>query len=71
MGILDDAAGFRMEVTDRPFAPLRFDGGLSADADRFATGDLGVSPDRTCTAWLSWACSGLVRSWLHLQVRRP
>jgi hypothetical protein len=30
----------------------RCDASLSADAGGFATGDLGVSPDRTCTGRL-------------------
>ncbi len=31
---------------------LRFDAGISPDAGSRATGDPGVSPDRTCTGWL-------------------
>ena len=31
---------------------LRFDAGLSTDAGSLATGDPGVSPDRTHTGWL-------------------
>ena len=33
--------------------PPRFDAGLSTDAGGFTTGDLGVSPDRTLTGWLT------------------
>jgi hypothetical protein len=36
--------------------PPRFDAGLSTDTGGFATGDLGVSPDRTLTGWLPQAC---------------
>ncbi|MGH7426123.1 MAG: hypothetical protein ACREJP_08140 [Candidatus Methylomirabilales bacterium] len=32
---------------------LRFDAGISPDAGSRATGDPGVSPDRTLTGWLS------------------
>jgi hypothetical protein len=32
--------------------PPRFDAGLSTGTGGFATGDLGVSPDRTCTGRL-------------------
>jgi hypothetical protein len=32
--------------------PPRSDASLSTDAGGFATGDLGVSPDRTCTGRL-------------------
>ena len=32
--------------------PPRFDAGFSTDAGGFTTGDLGVSPDRTCTGRL-------------------
>ena len=32
---------------------LRFDGGISPDAGSRATGDPGVSPDRTFPGWLS------------------
>ena len=35
-----------------PQASLRFDAGLSTDAGSLATGDPGVSPDRTSTGWL-------------------
>ena len=33
--------------------PPRFDADLSIDGGGIATGDLGVSPDRTLTGWLS------------------
>ena len=36
-------------------APPRFDPGLSTGPGSFATRDLGVSPDRTHTGWLSRA----------------
>jgi hypothetical protein len=42
-----------LDAADRSVAPLRFDAGLSTDTGSFATGDLGVSPDRTHTGWLS------------------
>ncbi len=42
-----------LHVADRQVAPPRFDANLSVDAGGFATGDLGVSPDRTHTGWLS------------------
>jgi hypothetical protein len=42
-----------LDAADRALVPPRFDAGLSADAGGFTTGDLGVSPDRTCTSWLS------------------
>ena len=32
--------------------PPRFDADLPTDAGGFATGDLGVSPNRTFTGWL-------------------
>ena len=38
---------------DRPVAPPRFDPGLSTGPGSFTTGDLGVSPDRTFTDWLT------------------
>jgi hypothetical protein len=41
-----------LDVADRPLAPPRFDAGISTDAGGFATGDLGVSPDRTFTGRL-------------------
>ena len=44
-------------AADRPVAPLRFDAGLSTDAGSFATGDLGVSPDRAFTGRLPQACA--------------
>jgi hypothetical protein len=40
-----------LDAADRTLAPPRFDADLSIDAGDFATGDLGVSPDRTCTGW--------------------
>ena len=42
-----------LNAADRALAPPRFDANLSIDAGGFTTGDLGVSPDRTCTGWLS------------------
>jgi hypothetical protein len=42
-----------LHVADCHVVPPRFDAGISADAGGFATGDLGVSPDRTCTGWSS------------------
>ena len=42
-----------LDVADRQVAPPRFEAGISTDPGDFATGDLGVSPDRTCTGWLS------------------
>jgi len=64
---LHDAAGFAF-AADRPFAPPRFDHGLSTEAGGFATGDPGVSPDRTFTGWLSGACARLrhVRSFAFM-----
>jgi hypothetical protein len=41
------------DATDWSFAPPRFGPGLSTTHGGFATGDLGVSPDRTGTGWLS------------------
>ena len=38
---------------DRPVAPPRFDPGLSTGPGSFTTEDLGVSPDRTFTGWLT------------------
>ena len=38
---------------DRPIAPPRFDPGLSTGPGGFTTEDLGVSPDRTFTGWLT------------------
>lgn len=43
-------------AADRPVAPPRFDPDLSTGPGGFATGDPGVSPDRTLTGWLSRAC---------------
>jgi len=42
-----------LDVADRQIAPARFGPGISAGPGSFATGDLGVSPDRTCTGWSS------------------
>jgi hypothetical protein len=42
-----------LHVADRQVAPPRFDAGLSTDAGGFTTEELGFSPDRTCTGWLS------------------
>jgi len=49
-----------LHAADRPVATplygvllLRFDAGISPDAGSRATGDPGVSPDRTRTGWLS------------------
>jgi len=44
-----------LHAADRPVAPPRFDPGLSTGPGGFATGDPGVSPDRTLTGWLSRA----------------
>jgi hypothetical protein len=48
-----------LDVADRQIAPLRFGPGISAEPGSFTTGDLGVSPDRTCTSWSSRACSSV------------
>jgi hypothetical protein len=48
-----------LHAADRPVAPPRFDPGLSTGPGSFATGDPGVSPDRTLTGWLSRACARL------------
>ena len=45
-----------LHAADRPVAPPRFDPGLSTGPGSFATGDPGVSPDRTHTGWLTRAC---------------
>jgi len=45
-----------LHAADRPVAPPRFDPGLSTGPGGFATGDPGVSPDRTLTGWPSRAC---------------
>jgi hypothetical protein len=42
-----------LDAADRTLALSRFDADLSIDAGDFATGDLGVSPDRTRTGWLA------------------
>ena len=41
-----------LDVTDRSVAPPRFAPHLSMTHGGFATGDPGVSPDRTPTGWL-------------------
>ena len=41
-----------LDAADRTLALPRFDADLSTDVGGFTTGDLGVSPDRTCTGWL-------------------
>ena len=62
-----------LHAADRPVAPPRFDASLSTDAGSFATGDLGVSPDRTHTGRLPQACarSTHVIRMLLLPTRRP
>ena len=42
-----------LDVADRRVGPPRFGPGISTDPGGFTTGDLGVSPDRTRTGWLS------------------
>jgi hypothetical protein len=42
-----------LNVTDRSVAPPRFAPHLSMTHGGFPTGDPGVSPDRTCTGWLT------------------
>ena len=42
-----------LNVTDRSVAPPRFTPHLSMTHGGFATGDPGVSPDRTSTGWLT------------------
>ena len=42
-----------LDVADRRVGPPRFATGISTDLGGFTTGDLGVSPDRTRTGWLS------------------
>jgi len=42
-----------LHVADRQVDPPRFDAGVSANAGGFTTGELGFSPDRTHTGWLS------------------
>jgi len=58
-GLRDDACSGFAAAADRPVArplsgalSLRFDGGIPPDAGSRATGDPGVSPDRTLTGWL-------------------
>jgi len=48
-----------LDAADRPVAPPRFDPGLSTGPGGFATGDLGISPDRTFTGWLTRATARL------------
>src|SRR5665213_827041 len=48
-----------LHAADRSVAPPRFDPGLSTGPGGFTTGDLGVSPDRTFTGWLTRACARL------------
>ena len=48
-----------LHAADRPVARPRFDPGLSTGPGGFTTGDLGVSPDRTFTGWLTRACARL------------
>jgi len=45
-----------LHAADRPVAPPRFDPGISTGPGGLTTGDLGVSPDRTFTGWLTRAC---------------
>jgi len=42
-----------LHAADRSVDPPRFAPGLSTTHGGFPTGDLGVSPDRTCTGRLS------------------
>jgi hypothetical protein len=44
-----------LHAADRPVAPPRFDPGFSTGPGSFTTRDLGVSPDRTHTGWLTRA----------------
>src|ERR1019366_217922 len=53
-----------LHVADWSVAPPRFEPGLSTTHGGIATGDLGVSPDRTRTGWLPSACR-LVTSSQH------
>jgi hypothetical protein len=53
-----------LDVADWSVARPRFAPGLSTTHGSFATGDLGVSPDRTRTGWLPSACR-LVTSSQH------
>jgi len=53
-----------LDVADWSVARPRFAPGLSTTHGGFATGDLGVSPDRTHTGWLPSACR-LVTSSQH------
>ena len=48
-----------LHAADRPVARPRFDPGLSTGPGGSTTGDLGVSPDRTSTGWLTRACARL------------
>jgi hypothetical protein len=40
-----------LDAADWSVAPPRFDPGISPEAGDLATGDPGVSPDRTSTGW--------------------
>jgi len=51
-----------LHAADRSVAPPRFDPGLSTEPGGFATGDPGVSPDRTPTGWLPRACRPVTSS---------
>jgi len=42
-----------LHVADRQVDSPRFDVGISANTGSFTTGELGFSPDRTFTGWLS------------------
>ena len=57
-----------LNAADRPVARPRFDPGLSTGPGGSTTGDLGVSPDRTFTGWLTRACARLrhVRSFAFI-----
>jgi len=50
------------EFNQSVVSPSSIDAGLSTDTGDFATGDPGVSPDRTLTGWLAQACRP-VTSW--------
>jgi len=42
-----------LHVSDRQVDSLRFAAGISTNAGSFTTRELGFSPDRTSTGWLS------------------
>jgi hypothetical protein len=42
-----------LHVADRQVDSLRFDAGISTNTGSFTTRELGFSPDRTSTGWLS------------------